>query len=195
MRSNVNWQRYVNMIYRLGPQLDSKMDRFQKGKAIEKSIARYSLGNLIERIDENGRDLVVKNPKMSIGELPHVFVESKFHKNSIQGKHGIKKKIGNNVRLKNGMGKGKSILPENYAPFLLLLDTNSAVLIGKDTLKDHVENTSDCILIKKSIDINDCEVLFGPNDYRPNINLVDFDTNELRNGINQLIMDFIDSTP
>ncbi len=134
LKSSVDWDRYFDLVFRIGDSLNSHKNRFDKSDLLEHSIEIFSNGQ-IKWIDDLGADhLLPTGEKM---EMKYVF-------GCLHGKTRKTKKFIGSIKLMNSMGTcSHSDLPKDYANYLLLSDSSIVSLIDRATLSRYIVSRGD----------------------------------------------------
>lgn len=167
IKDAVDWNKFFSVIRALGSSMNGQKDRFDKSDIIELAFSEFSSGQ-IEYINENGVDHILKNLfycDERIG-VEMKFLTSAFYgmrvtqrKSKATNYHSEQERIVNIQKLKdngtisiklmnsNGNNKHKT-LPENYAKFLLVVDSYSASIVEVSKLIPYLIFTGDGITAK-----------------------------------------------
>lgn len=160
LKENVDWQSHVNRVEFMGPQLNGRNDRFKKAEILERAICNSCrISGDMEWKNENGRDIFVHSQKE--------WLEGKYQSNSIvTAALNRKHKIGKNITLMNSRGTNKRReLPDDYASYLLIMDSRAAVLLKKPEPRQIQVNGDSISLLGLSWE--EVKVIFDAKDYAP----------------------------
>lgn len=170
LKSNVNWQRFVNFVYSLDKQLNTNQNRFNKGKVLELCVQEYSDGSLKYVGDtENGCDFLINNKNFKDVRLEMKFLERGLCTPVREKKPMFTKQI--KLMSSNGTNKHTK-LPKNYADYLMLVTKNSGAVIDKNKLQKCISLAGDGIIAE--IPVKDMIFIFEPSDVRK-IKISNFD--------------------
>jgi hypothetical protein len=156
LKSNIDWQRFVNLCVSIGDQLNDAQWRFFKAVVFENSMEAYSDGS-VEYVGEEGCDLLVTLN----GQV--VRVEMKYTEHALYTAKGkLPRANSQKITLMNSKGSNThKSLPANYADFLLVVGVRAAALVSKSTLKQFININGDSI--DASIPTNKMEFVFTPD--------------------------------
>ena len=156
LKSNIDWQRFVNLCVSIGDQLNDAQWRFFKAVVFENSMEAYSDGS-VEYVGEEGCDLLVTLN----GQV--VRVEMKYTEHALYTAKGkLPRANSQKITLMNSKGSNThKSLPVNYADFLLVVGVRAAALVSKSTLKQFININGDSI--DASIPTNKMEFVFTPD--------------------------------
>jgi hypothetical protein len=157
---NIDWQRFHNLCISLGTELNDSQWRFLKSIFLEKAIAEYSNKILVYVGNEkNGCDFIIPS-------LNNASVEMKYSTESIykEKSFALREKT-KPITLLNSKGTNKHLnLPDNYAEYLLLVDTYSAAIISKEKLKNYVSSNGDSLTAV--IPTSELSIVFNPSNIK-----------------------------
>ena len=158
LRNNVDWNKYVSLVHAIGDELNERKLRFDKSDLLERSLELFSDQNL-QYVNQEGVDHIGPNG---------VTIEMKYTEGSLFTRKTKKKKPHvADLQLMNSRGSSAGReLPENYADFLLICDTDSAAIIAKKDLVPYVIDAGDGLKTSK-LPSNMIQYVFVPGEYKP----------------------------
>ena len=159
LKTIINWQRFHNLCWFIGNNLNDRQWRFLKGVFVEMAVANYSNGELTYVGDlEEGCDFIVNKLNIRI-EMKYV-VGCIFSGNNL-----CQKKMTSEIKLMNSNGTNTHAgLPDKYADYLLIVDLNGAGLISKENLIKYIKICGDGIKAKIPTEI--LHIIFQPSDIK-----------------------------
>jgi len=137
-REIIDWQRFFVAVNQMGDQCNSRKDRFDKADMFEQAIDMYSGGKL-EWVDEIGRD----NRDIEQG----IDIECKSRSYNMFTKSGKPCKT-STYKIKNSLGKQKTITIENPADFYMFTQENASGIISYNEMMPYLEVVGDGIIAK-----------------------------------------------
>ena len=168
LKTQINWQRFVNLSASVGAQLNDAQWRFMKAVVFESSMEVYSDGS-VKYVAEEGCDLLVDLPR-----APAVKVEMKYTENALYTPKGTKpREVCQGITLMNSKGTNThKTLPKGYADFLIVVGLRGAAVVSKKTLAKYAQFNGDSITA--SIPTGEMEFVFKPEDVTaPTITQID----------------------
>lgn len=143
-KTNINWQRFVNLAASLGDQLNDAQWRFFKAIVFENSMESYSDGS-VKYVGQEGCDLIV-----TVDGKEHR-VEMKYTEHALYTPKGKSaREFCQSITLMNSKGTNThKQLPKNYADFVLVVGCRAAALVDKTTLSAYCNFNGDSITTDK----------------------------------------------
>lgn len=158
LQNNVDWNKYVTLVKAIGNELNERKLRFDKSDLLERSLELFSDQNL-KYVNKEGVDHI--GPE-------GVTIEMKFTDTCLfTRKTKKKKKFVSDLQLMNSRGSSEGrTLPETYAEYLLICDTDSVALISKTDLLPYVTSAGDGLKTTK-LPSDMIQYVFVPGQYKP----------------------------
>lgn len=158
LQHNVDWNKYVSLVHAIGDELNERKLRFDKSDLLERSLELFSNQDLRyvnqEGVDHIGPDGVTIEMKYTEGSL--------FTRKTKKKKEHV-----SDLQLMNSRGSSAGReLPDNYADFLLICDTDSAAIIAKKDLVPFVVDAGDGLKTSK-LPSKMIQYVFAPGQYKP----------------------------
>lgn len=157
LKNNINWQRFVNLCASIGNELNSPQWRFLKAVFLESAVAAYSKG-MVTYVGESERgcDFVIPS-------LNNAKIEMKYTAEALYTAKGTARRDCKSVTLLNSKGTNTHLaLPEEYADYLLIVESRGASLISKENLQKYVVVKGDSLTA--CIPTSELTVIFQPTD-------------------------------
>ena len=160
LSNNVDWNKYVTLVHQIGDELNERKLRFDKSDLLERSLELFSDQNLqyvnLEGVDHIGPEGVTIEMKYTEGAL--------FTRKTKKKKEHV-----SDLQLMNSRGSSAGrTLPESYADFLLICDTDSAAIIAKQDLIPYVTDAGDGLKTTK-LPSNMIQYVFVPGEHEPQV--------------------------
>ena len=158
LQNNVDWNKYVTLVKTIGSELNERKLRFDKSDLLERSLELFSDQNL-KYVNKEGVDHI--GPE-------GVTIEMKFTDTCLFTRKTKKKKnYVSDLQLMNSRGSSEGrTLPESYAEYLLICDTDSVAVISKTDLLPYVTSAGDGLKTTK-LPSNLIQYVFVPGQYKP----------------------------
>jgi len=158
LQNNVDWNKYVTLVKAIGNELNERKLRFDKSDLLERSLELFSDQNL-KYVNQEGVDHI--GPE-------GVTIEMKFTDTCLfTRKTKKKKKFVSDLQLMNSRGSSEGrTLPESYAEYLLICDTDSVAVISKTDLLPYITSAGDGLKTTK-LPSNMIQYVFVPGQYIP----------------------------
>jgi len=158
LANNVDWNKYVTLVFQIGDELNERKLRFDKSDLLERSLELFSDQNL-QYVNKEGVDHIGPDG---------VTIEMKFTEGCLFTRKTKKKRdYVADLQLMNSRGSSAGrALPDTYADFLLICDTDSAAVIAKKDLIPYVIDAGDGLKTNK-LPSNMIQYVFAPGQYKP----------------------------
>ena len=137
-KSNMDFSRFARLTKALSDQANDGQLRFLKAMIFERSIEKYSKGK-IRYVGEEGCDLFIDDLNAR--------VEMKYTENALYttSRKQLREQTGG-IKLMNSMGTNThTVLPANYADFLIFIGNQGAMLFDRPTLETYAISGGDGI--------------------------------------------------
>lgn len=158
LQQNIDWNKYVSLVYTIGDELNERKLRFDKSDLLERSLELFSNGELVY-VNLEGVDHIGPEGAM---------IEMKFTEGSLFTRKTKKqKKHVSDLQLMNSRGSSAGrTLPPGYADFLLIADVDSVAVIAKEDLLPYVVDAGDGLKTSK-MPSSMVQYVFVPGQYKP----------------------------
>lgn len=158
LANNVDWNKYVTLVDAIGDELNERKLRFDKSDLLERSLELFSNQDL-QYVNQEGID--------HIGPFG-VTIEMKYTEGCLfTNKKKLPRKHIADLQLMNSRGSSAGrTLPDNYAQFLLICDSDAVAVISKEDLIPYVVDAGDGLKTSK-LPSEKVLYVFRPGEYKP----------------------------